>query len=190
MQRIHFLTIVDDETVAGIRTISDGMAVKGEHVSAEAPPADLQDVVVNPVRLAVFLCGGRAWRVCAGRGGPLVNPPALSMHFRALERVWGSPLFDRKHRDGVVTDEPFVVGGTGDTAGDRALDAALARAGLPPRRIVMRAGLQEGAKHAILAAAGLTVLSHWVVAASPANEPLVSLPLEGPPLEDPFFLIY
>lgn len=91
---------------------------------------------------------------------------------------------------GDLTDQPFVVGGTGDTAGDRALDTALARAGLPPRRVVMQAGLQEGARQAVLAGAGLAVLFQRVLEAGPASEQLVALPVDGLPLEDRFFLVY
>jgi LysR family transcriptional regulator, low CO2-responsive transcriptional regulator len=286
----------------------------------EALPVDPRDVVVNPVRLAVFCAAVEHGGFTRAAEALSLTPPAVSMHVRALEQVWGTALFDRKHRDGRLTeaghavydfaigvlqanaavrarvndllggqagtvtlgatpvqcayilapalarfreqhpaaelrlsllqpqsvgdevlkghidigigneitpiertlrteplwvepmvivaprqhplarksrltlvdltDQPFVVGGTGDTAGDRALDTALARAGLPPRRVVMRAGLQDGAKRAVLAGAGLAVLFQRVVEAGPASEQLVALPLEGPPLEDRFFLVY
>jgi DNA-binding transcriptional LysR family regulator len=282
-----------------------------------------QDIVVNPVRLAVFCAVVEHAGFARAAEALTLTPAAVSLHIRTLEQLWGTPLFDRKHRDGRLTeaghaaydfavgmlqanaavrarvndllgaragtvtigatsaqctyflaaplarfreqhpdaelrvsllqpqstsmlsdevqnghldfgigneitpvartlrteplwvesmvivaprqhplarksligladltDQPFVVGGSGDTAGDRILDTALARAGLPPRRVVMRAGSQEGAKHAVLAGAGLAVLFPNVLEAVPATERLVALPMDGLPLEDRFYLVY
>jgi DNA-binding transcriptional LysR family regulator len=54
----------------------------------------------------------------------------------------------------------------------------------------MRAGLQEAAKHAVLAGAGLAVLFQRVLEAGPASGQLVALPVDGLALEDRFFLVY
>ncbi|HLI27679.1 MAG TPA: LysR family transcriptional regulator [Chloroflexota bacterium] len=88
-----------------------------------------------------------------------------------------------------LVHEPFVVSRS-RTVGDRMLDTALARAGLPPRHIVLEVGPQEIVKHAVLAGTGLAVLLRCVVAGELARGELIALPLEHVPMSERFYLLY
>jgi DNA-binding transcriptional LysR family regulator len=83
--------------------------------------------------------------------------------------------------------EPFISART--AAGDLALDAAFARAQLPPRRVVMETGNPEVSRVAVLKGVGLAVLLWRVVAADLAAGRLVALPLDDVPLVEQFLLI-
>jgi DNA-binding transcriptional LysR family regulator len=86
-----------------------------------------------------------------------------------------------------LVGEPFISART--AAGDLALDAAFARAQLPPRRIVMEAGNPNVSRVAALKGIGLTVVLRRVVAADLAAGHLVALSLEEPELTEQFLLI-
>lgn len=85
--------------------------------------------------------------------------------------------------------EPFIIGSVRNL-GDRALDRALALAGLPPRRVVLELGNHEGIRQAVLHGVGLAVLFHRVVAAELAAGRLVALPFAGLPLAEQFLMVY
>jgi DNA-binding transcriptional LysR family regulator len=288
-------------------------------VATGTPQLPPDDVVLNPVRLTVFctVVEQRSFARAAEMLG--LTPPAVSLHVRALEKLWGTALFDRRRRGGHLTeagqivydysvgvvrstasvrarladlaagragkvvlgtqnvhgiyvlpkllaqfrrqhpgaelelqirppeelglevlrgalavaivsespplpaevvaellwvdslvlvanpahplvgqgplplaalaDAEFVIGGR-PTIGDRLVDGRLAQAGLPARRVVLKAGLQEGAKQAAREGVGLAILFRCVVAADLAAGHLVELPLEGPPLLNQTRLIY
>src|SRR5262249_22614192 len=75
----------------------------------EALPVDPGDVVVNPVRLAVFCAVVEHAGFARAAEALSLTPPAVSMHVRALEQLWGTLLFDRKHRDGRLTEAGHAV---------------------------------------------------------------------------------
>jgi DNA-binding transcriptional LysR family regulator len=85
--------------------------------------------------------------------------------------------------------EPFVVA-WGRTLGDQAINRALARAGLPTRRIVMAVGNQDGVRQAVLQGVGLGVVFHRVVAAELATGALAALCLDDFPVSEQFLLVY
>ena len=87
-----------------------------------------------------------------------------------------------------LVDEPFVVA-WGRTLGDQVIDRALARIGLPPRRIVMEAGNHYGVLEAARQGVGLGVLFYRVAAPDVASGKLVVLPLEELPASEQFLLI-
>lgn len=86
-----------------------------------------------------------------------------------------------------LAGEPFIAAQA--AAGDVALDAAFARAQLPPRRIVMEAGNPNVSRVAALKGIGLTVVLRRVVAADLAARRLVALALDEPELTEQFLLI-
>jgi DNA-binding transcriptional LysR family regulator len=88
-----------------------------------------------------------------------------------------------------LVDEAFVVA-WGRLLGDQALNRALARAGLPPRRIVMAVGNQDGVRQAVLERVGLGVVFRRVVAADLTSGQLAALPLEDLPMSEQFLLVY
>jgi DNA-binding transcriptional LysR family regulator len=91
-----------------------------------------------------------------------------------------------------LAGEPFVAGpsGLGRSAGDQALDAALARAGFSSRRVVMEVGHPAGAKTAVLKGVGLAVLFRRVVAAELAAGALVALSVDELPRTEQFRLVH
>ncbi len=88
-----------------------------------------------------------------------------------------------------LAGEEFIAGPHA-AAGDLLLDAALARAGLPPRRIALEVGHPEAARQAVLASVGLAVLLHRVVAAELAAGQLVALDVDDLPLVKRARLVY
>jgi DNA-binding transcriptional LysR family regulator len=82
-----------------------------------------------------------------------------------------------------------IVIGWGRTGADQALNQALARAGLPPRRIVMEAGNQDGARQAARQGVGLAILYRRVVADDLAEHRLVVLPLAELPVVEQRLLV-
>ncbi len=88
-----------------------------------------------------------------------------------------------------LAGEPFVVG-PAVSRGAQALDASLRKAGLPPRRIVLELGTQDGVKQAILQGVGLSVLFRSVVAQELALGKLVALPVDDVAVTEQFFLVY
>ncbi|MBX5492762.1 MAG: LysR family transcriptional regulator [Chloroflexi bacterium] len=85
--------------------------------------------------------------------------------------------------------EPFIIGSVRNL-GDRALDRALAAAGLPPRRVVLEVGNHEGIKQAVLHGVGLAVLFRRVVTAELAAGHLVALPFASLPMAEQFLMVY
>jgi DNA-binding transcriptional LysR family regulator len=85
--------------------------------------------------------------------------------------------------------EAFIVGPVRNL-GDRALDRALAWAGLPDRRVVMEMGTHEGVKQAVQHAVGLAIVFRRVVAAELAAGQLVALPFEELPMVEQFLMVY
>jgi len=100
-------------------------------------------------------------------------------------RLVGRPYVEAAELAG----EPFILG-PARFAGDRALDSALERAGLAPRRIVLEVGNPEGGKQAVLAGCGLVILPRRVVAAELADGWLVALACPDIPPIEQFYLIY
>jgi DNA-binding transcriptional LysR family regulator len=88
-----------------------------------------------------------------------------------------------------IANEDFVAGPF-KTLGERRLDAALARAGLPPRRIAIVVNQHDALKQLVLNRAGLAVLFHRVVAAEVAAGQLVALQVEGVSMREEFRLVY
>jgi DNA-binding transcriptional LysR family regulator len=85
--------------------------------------------------------------------------------------------------------EAFIVGSLRNL-GDRALDRALARAGLPARRVVLEVGNHEALKQAVRLGVGLGVAFRRVVAAELAAGQLVALPVPDLPMVEQFLLAY
>jgi DNA-binding transcriptional LysR family regulator len=88
-----------------------------------------------------------------------------------------------------IANEDFVAGPF-KTLGERRLDAALARAGLPPRRIAIVVNQHDALKQLVLNRAGLAVLFRRVVAAEVAAGQLVALQVEGLSMREEFRLVY
>jgi LysR family transcriptional regulator, low CO2-responsive transcriptional regulator len=90
---------------------------------------------------------------------------------------------------GELAAEAFIVGPVRNL-GDRALDRALARAGLPARCVVMELGTHEGVKQAVQHGVGLAIVFRRVVAAELASGQLVALPFEELPMVEQFLMVY
>jgi LysR family transcriptional regulator, transcriptional activator of the cysJI operon len=88
-----------------------------------------------------------------------------------------------------LAGQPFVIG-CGRTGADQALNQALARAGLPPRHIVMEAGNQDGARQAARQGVGLAVLYRRVVSQDLTDGKLVILPMPELPGTEQQLLVF
>jgi len=121
-----------------------------------------------------------------------------------VERLWVDtmvilapphhPLAHRVARRGRLTladiaGQEFVTGRI-RTLGDQALDAALAQAGLPPRRSVMLVASHEGQRQMALQGVGLVILFRRNVAEELAMGRLVELPVEGLDMTEECRLLY
>jgi len=82
------------------------------------------------------------------------------------------------------------ISGSVRTLGDQALDAALARAGLEPRRLVMEVSSHEAQKQMALRGVGLAVLFRRNAADELADGRLVALPVEGLRMTEECRLVY
>src|SRR5262249_25954265 len=82
------------------------------------------------------------------------------------------------------------ITGSVRTLGDQALDAALARAGLEPRRSVMEVSSHEAQKQMALRGVGLAVLFRRNAADELADGRLVALPVEGLRMTEECRLVY
>jgi len=96
-----------------------------------APRLPPDDVVLNPVRLAVFCTVVEQHSFARAAEVLGLTPPAVSLHVRALETRWGTPLFDRQRRGGRLTEAgqvvyDYAVGVVRGAAGVRARLADLA----------------------------------------------------------------
>jgi DNA-binding transcriptional LysR family regulator len=153
------------------------------------------------LRLQVLTSAATAEEVQRGRLDlGIVNEQIAVATGLAAEELWEEPMFvvaradhplARRERVSVpdLAKEVFVVG-PGRTIGDQALDAAVARAGLPARRAVLEVDTPEAAKQAVLAGAGLVVLFRAAAARELADGRLAILALGGPLATERFHLIY
>jgi LysR family transcriptional regulator, low CO2-responsive transcriptional regulator len=88
-----------------------------------------------------------------------------------------------------LVGQPFVVGWR-RTQGDQALDQDLARAGLPPRRIVMEIGNLDGVREAVRQGVGLGIVFERTAAADLRAGDLAVLPVLGFPMAEQYLLIH